>query len=188
MENLAVQYFGTPNQIKELRKTFPNKKEKSTPQRQYLDQILGHLEQHLAKEADWEYKGGLLRSVLRFMDEHESISADPIHDQPVHYFKYLLGELRKLSNQVKQAFDKLSENQPNIHIILKSLSTLILNYELEIRAQLLKCTDDQSVREIKQDLLLNDAALENCRKGGMIEEVQRAVQENVRGVVGVFEN
>lgn len=188
IENLAVQYFGTPGQIKELKKTCANKKVRSSAQRQYLDQILGNLREHLVNEADWEYKGGLFLAVLSFMDQHEEISSDPMRYQPVTDYKYLLSELRKISNQVKQAFHFLSENQPNVHIILKSLSTLILNYELEIRAQMLKCSDDSSVKEIKQDLLLNDASLENCRQGGMIEEVQRAVQENVRGVIGVFEN
>jgi hypothetical protein len=176
IENLAVQYFGTPSQIKELKRTYANKKVRSSAQRQYLDQILCSLRDHLKNQADWEYQGGLFLSVLSFMDQHEEISSDPTRYQPVTDYKYLLSELRKISNQVKQAFRFLSENQPNVHIILKSLSTLVLNYELEIRAQLLKCSDDESsAREIKQDLLINDTALENCRQGGMIEEVQRAV-------------
>lgn len=164
VENLAVQYFGTPSQIKELKKTYANKKVRSSTQRQYLDQILGNLRVHLANQADWEYKGGLFLSVLRFMDQYEEISSDPMRYQPVTDYKFLLSELRKISNQVKQAFHFLSENQPNVHIILKALSTLVLNYELEIRAQLHRCSDNESsMKEIKQDLLLHDASLENCR-------------------------
>jgi len=44
IENIAVQYFGTPSQIKELKKTYANKKVKrSSEKRQYLDYILSNL-------------------------------------------------------------------------------------------------------------------------------------------------
>ena len=68
VDNLAVQYFGTPNQIKDLKKTVANKKERSSPQRQYLDHILGNLKTQLRDEPDWEYKGGLFLAVLSFVD------------------------------------------------------------------------------------------------------------------------